>query len=189
MKKVVIVHCWEGYPEYCWYPQTKWELEEKGFRVEVPEMPETNTPKLSLWLTKLKETIGNPDEELFLIGHSVGCITIMRYLEGLEEGQRVGGVVFVAGFTDDLGYEELANFYETPLDFEKIRGRAKKFVAINSDNDPYVSIKYAEEFRVKLGASVIIKHEFGHFSGTEENERVTSLPDVTEQILIMALGI
>lgn len=47
MKKVVIVHCWDSYPEYCWYPQTKKELEEKDFEVVMPAMPETNLPKLS----------------------------------------------------------------------------------------------------------------------------------------------
>lgn len=31
MKRVILVHCWEGYPDYCWYPQTEKELEEKGF--------------------------------------------------------------------------------------------------------------------------------------------------------------
>ena len=47
MNRVIIIHCWEGYPEYCWYPQTKKELEKEGFEVRVPEMPETISPKLS----------------------------------------------------------------------------------------------------------------------------------------------
>src|SRR5579864_5467326 len=101
MVRVVIVHCWNGYPEYCWYPETKRELEEKGFQVEVPSFPETDSPKLSLWLPKLKEVVGKPDQELFLVGHSAGAITILRYLETLTGGERVGGVILVAGFTDD----------------------------------------------------------------------------------------
>src|SRR5688572_18578216 len=36
-------------------------------------MPETDEPKLKLWLPKLIETIGQPDEELYLVGHSIGC--------------------------------------------------------------------------------------------------------------------
>lgn len=55
MPKAIIVHCWDGYPEYCWYPQTKKELEALGFEVVVPAMPETGAPKLSLWLPKLQE--------------------------------------------------------------------------------------------------------------------------------------
>ena len=186
MKKVVIVHCWDGYPEYCWYPQTKKELEEKGFQVEVPAMPETNLPKLALWLPKLKEVVGEPNEELYLVGHSAGVITILRYLESLEEGNKVGGVVMVAGFTDSLIYDELENFFETSIDFEKIKSKANHFVAIHSDNDPHVPLKHGDIFKEKLGAKLIVKHDMGHFSGpVDDTKSVTSLPEVTKTILEM----
>ncbi len=183
MKRVVIVHCWDGTPNYCWYPETKKELEEKGFKVEVPQMPETNLPKLSLWLPKLKEVVGEPDEDLYLIGHSSGCITIMRYLEQLSDDLKIGGAVLVAGFTDDLGYEELSNFFETQMNFEEIKKHCKKFVLINSDNDPYVDLKFGKELEQKLNAKLIIKHKMGHFS-SEDN--CTSLPEVTKEILEMS---
>ncbi|OGM11923.1 hypothetical protein A2Z22_01675 [Candidatus Woesebacteria bacterium RBG_16_34_12] len=187
MKRVVIVHCWEGYPKYCWYPQTKRELEKKGFSVEIPEMPETKNPNLNKWLPKLKKTIKNPDENLYLVGHSLGCITIMRYLESLKDDERVSGVVFVAGFTDDLGYKELTNFFTQAIDFERIKKKSNTFYAINSDNDPYVSIKYGKELEEKLGARLIIKHKMGHFSGPIDDEKsCKSLPYVTQSILKMA---
>lgn len=183
MKRVIIVHCWDGYPEYCWYPDTKKTLEAEGFSVEVPSMPETHAPKLSLWLPKLKEIIGKPDEDLYLVGHSSGCITILRYLEQLKEKQKIGGAVLVAGFTDNLGYEELKNFFETTIDFEKIKKKANHFIAIHSDNDPYVPLKHGDIFQKKLGAKLIIKHEMGHFSGpADRTESITSLPEVAEAI-------
>jgi predicted alpha/beta hydrolase family esterase len=186
MKRVIIVHCWDGYPEYCWYPSVKKELEAKGFSVEVPSMPETHIPKLALWLPKLQEVVGEPDEELYLVGHSSGCITILRYLEQLGEGQKVGGIVLVAGFTDDLGFKELTNFFETPIDFEKIKTKAKHILAIHSDNDPYVPLKFGDILKDKLGAEVIVKHDMGHFSGpVDRTESITSLPEVTEEILAM----
>ncbi|KKQ97749.1 MAG: hypothetical protein UT23_C0008G0022 [Candidatus Woesebacteria bacterium GW2011_GWA1_39_12] len=187
MKRAIIVHCWEGYPKYCWYPQTKKELEEEGFEVEVPEMPETANPKLSGWLSKLKDIVQTPDKNLFLVGHSLGCITIMRYLESLKEGKKVGGVVFVAGFTDDLGYKELINFFTETIDFEKIREKSDSFYAINSDDDPYVSLKYADILKEKLGAISIIKHNMKHFSGPIDNEdSCLSIPEVTKSIIKMA---
>lgn len=186
MHRAIIIHCWGGYSNYCWYPKTKKELEAKGFLVTVPDMPETDTPKLSLWLSKLKEAVGVPDEELFLIGHSAGCITILRYLERLGEHEKVGGIVLVAGFTDDLGFTELKNFFETSIDFEKIRLKTKHFIAIHSDNDPYVDVKYADVFKEKLGANVVIKHAMKHFSGAVDSEEsCTSLPEVSESILEM----
>ncbi|KKQ67091.1 MAG: hypothetical protein US86_C0001G0018 [Candidatus Daviesbacteria bacterium GW2011_GWA2_38_24] len=183
MKRVVIVHCWEGYPKYCWYPEVKKELEDEGFEVKVPAMPETDFPKLFLWIPKLKEIADEPSEDLYLIGHSVGVITILRYLEHLEEGKKVGGVVMVAGFTDDLDYEELKNFFETPIDFEKIKTKSKHFTAIHSDNDPYVSLRHGDIFKEKLGAELIVKYNMGHFSGpVDDTKSVTSLPEVVEAI-------
>lgn len=184
MKRAIIIHCWEGYPEYCWYPWVKKELEAKGFQVEVPSFPETDLPKLEKWLPYLQEAAGQPDEQLYLIGHSIGCAAIMRYLETLKEGQKIGGVVFVAGFTENVGYEEIQSFFRTPMDFEKIKGRSKNgFAAIQSDDDPYVDLKYADILKEKLGAEIIIKNKAKHFSGAIENEEAClELPDVVRSM-------
>ncbi|MBU2566915.1 alpha/beta hydrolase [Patescibacteria group bacterium] len=184
MKKAIIIHCWEGAPDYCWYPWLKGELEAINFEVQVPVMPETNLPKQKLWVPKIHELVGEPNKNLILIGHSIGCISILRYLESLKENQMIGGAVLVAGFTDDLGIEEIANYFETPIDFEKIKSHCPKFVAINSDNDPFVPLKHANILKAKLGAEIIIKHNMGHFSGSIEGEEsCTDLPDALNAVL------
>lgn len=184
MKRAVIVHCWDGMPEYCWYPWLKAELEKVGYEVEVPAMPDTKAPRQDLWVPKLHEVIGEPDEDLVLVGHSVGCIAILRYLESLNENQKIGKAILVAGFTDDLGFEELKNYFETPIDFEKIQSHCNRFVAIHSDNDPYVPLKHADIFKEKLGAEVIILRNKKHFSGPVDNEEsCTELPEALESIV------
>lgn len=185
MKRCIIVHCWEGYPNYCWYPWVKKELEKKNFQVIIPEMPDTNNPKLNEWLPKLKDSVKEPDNELYLVGHSLGCITILRYLESLKEDIKIAGVIMVAGFVDNLGYKEIESFFQTPINYEKIRKHANKFVAIHSDNDPYVSLDNGDIFKKKLGAKVIIKKNMNHFSGEIENEEsCIKLPDVIKSILV-----
>ncbi|HVF69554.1 MAG TPA: alpha/beta hydrolase [Xanthomonadales bacterium] len=129
---------------------------------------------------------------MFLVGHSVGCIAILRYLEQLKDNEKVGGVVFVAGFTDDLSNVdsiegELKNFFETPILWDKLKAKANKYVVIHSDNDPYVSRKYGDVFKEKLGAKLIVKKNMGHFSGEVDNSKsVTSLPDVIREIQEMS---
>ena len=184
MRRAIIVHCWGGSPEYCWYPWVKKELEARGFEVVVPAFPNTDNPKFYEWLSKLKEAVGEPDEDLYLIGHSLGCITIMRYLEILPENKKIGGVVFVAGFNENVGFDEIQSFFETSMDLEKIKDKVKNgFVAIHSDNDPYVDLKYVDIFKEKLGAEIIIKHNANHFSGSVEGEETCSeLPDVVQSI-------
>jgi uncharacterized protein len=187
VKRAIIVHCWDGYPGYCWYQDTKRALERAEFVVDVPAMPDTQAPQLSKWLPKLRAVAGEPDKDLYLIGHSAGVATILRYLEGLKDGQKVGGAVLVAGFTEDLGFKELKNFFEKPLDFAKIRDHAKSFVAINSDNDPYVPVRYGQILRDELGAKLVIKHKMQHFSGhVGDPGACDSLPDVALSVLAMA---
>ena len=183
MKKVVIIHCWEGYPEYCWYPNTKKELELKDFEVDVPAFPDTKMPRLGKWLQKLEEAVGKPSEDVFLIGHSLGCITILRYLESLNPGEKIGGTVLVAGYTDDLGFDELKNFFVAPLNFEKIKQASLGFIAIHSDDDPYVPLKHGDILKKELGAELIVKNKAKHFSGVIGNKgSCVKLPDVVSSI-------
>lgn len=184
MKRAIIIHCWEGYPEYCWYPYAKKELEALGFEVKVPAMPDTVNPKLREWLPALQDAIGEPDEDLYLIGHSLGCATIMRYLESMPDSKKIRGAVFVAGFNENVGYDEIQSFFETPIDLEKVKAKSKNgFMAIHSDDDPHVDLKYADVFKDKLGAEVIIKHNAKHFSGAIEGEEAClELPDLVESV-------
>jgi predicted alpha/beta hydrolase family esterase len=189
MKRAIIIHCWSGYPEYCWYPYAKQELEKWGFEVLVPAMPETDAPKLSLWLPHLQTVLGNSDCDTYFIGHSIGCATIMRYLESLSQDEMIGGAVLVAGFTDDLGFPEIRNFFTTPFDFESIKKHCPKFVAVHSDNDPYVPLHHSEALKENLGAKTIIKHNAGHFSGAVDNEgSCTELPDVVDGVVAMSVS-
>jgi predicted alpha/beta hydrolase family esterase len=170
VKRAIVVHCWGGSSNYAWYPWAKAQLENRGYQVEVQDMPDPDPPILATWLPYLKEIIGHPDEELVLIGHSIGTVTIMRYLESLESGH-VGKVILVAGFTDQLGFRELENFFETRLDFTKIKDKSKYgFVVIQSDNDPFVSEQYGARLKDELNARLVVKHNAGHMSGPVDGE-------------------
>src|SRR3989338_2892141 len=97
-KRVFIVHMWDGRPTDGWYGWLKKELEQRGFKVYVPAMPKTSAPKIKPWIAHLSKIVGPPDKNTFFVGHSIGCQTILRYLETLPPNTRVGGAVFVAGW-------------------------------------------------------------------------------------------
>jgi predicted alpha/beta hydrolase family esterase len=184
MKRVIIIHCWEGYPEYCWYQYAKKKLEENGFVVDVSQFPETDLPQMNKWVAKLEELVSTPDEEVFLVGHSIGAVTILKYLEKLTDNQKIGGAVLVAGFTEDLGYKEISNFFTEPIDLDIVKKHSKGFVSIVSDNDPYVPLKFGELFKDKLEAELIIKHGMNHFSGAVDGESsCIELPDVVDSVI------
>jgi hypothetical protein len=180
MKKIVLVHGWTGHPKSDWIPWLRNELERRNFNVVVPAMPDTNHPKMDAWVKHLIKTVGNPDKDCYLVGYSLGCITILRYLETLKKNQKIGGAVLVAGFASNLGYGEIESFFKKPIDWEKIKSRCKKFIAIHSDNDPYVSLHYGDIFKEKLNAEVVVQHDMKHFSG---GDGITELPVALEAVL------
>lgn len=180
-KRVFIIHGWDGYPEEGWFPWLKKELEAKGFNVFVPQLPKPDEPRINNWVPKLKEIVGSPDEQTYFVGHSIGCQTIVRYLETLPECTKVGGAVFVAGFfkrltnleDDDVVRSVSQEWLTTPLNLETVRIRLGKSIAIFSDNDPYVPIDNKEDFVAKLGSKIIIEHDKGHFNGSTGTKELT----------------
>ena len=97
-KRVFIIHGWDGYPEEGIFPWLKKELQNRGFSVFNPSMPELLRPKIKVWVEFLKEQVGALDENTFLFGHSIGAQIILRYLESLPEDTKIGGAVFLAGW-------------------------------------------------------------------------------------------
>lgn len=179
IKRVFVVHRWNAKPESDWYPWTKGELEKRGYFVNILKMPDTNKPQQKKWVPYLTKAIEEPNKNTFLIGHSAGVITILRYLETLKKGESVGGCVLVAGFTDDLGYKELKNFFPRAINWTKIRQRCKRFVAIHSDNDPYVKMYHGEAFRKHLGAKLVVERRKGHLT---DNSKIKKLVSVVKSI-------
>lgn len=139
---------------------------------------------MKVWVSNLAKTVGEPDPECCLVGHSLGCITILRYLETLKEGEMVGGTLLVAGFASDLDYPgykgELSSFFEKPLDWGKLKTAGRRFVSIHLDNDPYVLLVHCKTFAEKLGAEAIVVHKMGHLN-TESG--VTELPIALDSVL------
>lgn len=188
MKQAIIVHRWDGSPSGDWYPWLSKELEEIGYAVIVPEMPNPSCPKIDEWveaLEKIIEDVKHDDEEIVLIGHSIGCQTIMRYL-AKEESIRIDQAVFVAGWfnlenLEDESVKEIARpWIETGIDFKAIREKIGKLSVFLSSNEPYGYVKEnARMFREQLGAEIILLEERGHFT---EDDGCLTLPELVLSI-------
>ena len=189
VKRVFVVHGWEGSPESDWFPWLKWELKKRKFIVEVPAMPDSDAPKIEAWINFLMKKVGKVDQETYFVGHSIGCQAILRYLEKLPGETQIGGCIFVAGWFSLQGLEtqeeeEVAKpWLETKIDFAKIKRHTKNFVAIFSDNDPFVPYKENSKiFKEKLGAKILLEQGKEHFDGAG---CVTELPVVLAEVLTM----
>ncbi len=187
--RVFIIHGWEGYPEEGWFPWLKKELEKNGFEVFVPAMPNTNEPKIEEWIPFLANIVGEPDKNTYFVGHSIGCQTIIRYLQTLPDGSKIGGAIFVAGWYNlrNLETDEekriAGPWVNEPRDDKKIHEAVNKAVAIFSDNDPFVISENQKSWKERVGAEIIVEHNKGHFSG---EDGIYELPVVLDSLLKMA---
>ena len=193
MKRVFIIHGWDFNPKMNWYQSVKEKLKVEGFEVIIPEMPDSHHPSISQWVEKLAEVVGDVDDNTYLIGHSIGCKAIMKFLESeVANGDRCGGVIFVGGwFTlspaalPDDNYKAIAKpWLNMKLNFGKIKSKSSKFIAFFSDNDPYVPTNNIPMFQDNLNAEVIIESGMGHFD--EETGGVKELPSVADKLVEMA---
>ena len=183
-KKVYLIHRWGGDSESDWYGWTKKELEKKGIPVGVFDMPNTDNPKIEKWVKYLEENIKDVDEQTYFIGHSIGCQTILRYLEKLHKHKRIAGCVFVAPWFELINLEpeemKIAHpWINTQIDFSRILDHCNNFLAIFSKNDPYVHLDEIEKFKKNLGAKIIIKEKQGHFT---EEDGIKKIHEILEFI-------
>ena len=192
MKKVYLVHSRGAHPNDFWYPWVKSTLEQAGYVVNVPYMPNPDNPQKAAWLSALESRISEVDEDTYLIGHSVGCQAILRLLDRLPAGNRCGGVVLVAGWVRFPNWEGrskeqnaiLEDWLNPTLDLSKIADRSKRFIAIFSDNDEFVPKENWDVCEKELHAKVIVKHGAGHFAGRD----LLELPDVVDALVEMSLS-
>lgn len=187
-KRVFIIHGWGNHPDEGWLEWMRTELVVRGSIVHAPPMPDPDEPVPQLWIPFLAEQVGHCDEQTFFVGHSLGAPTILRYLQQQLLPVRVGGAVFVAGFEhlSAKGAEPeprrvLGPWLEDPIHWEAIRGRSKHFVAIFSDNDPWVPLSNANAFATKLEANTMILHDRSHFSPSD----TPTIPEALDALLEM----
>jgi predicted alpha/beta hydrolase family esterase len=175
MKKIYLIHGWGGSGSGGWFDWLKKELEGKAEVVSF-DMPDTNYPKIDKWVGFLEKNVKNVDEETYFIGHSIGCQAILRFLEGLSPEKKIGGCVFAAGwfnlkestYEDDEDREIAKPWIEISIDYDEVKKHCDNFLAIFSDNDPYVPTSDAELFQERIHAKILIKHKQGHFNETQE---------------------
>lgn len=182
-KRVIIIHGWKAAPEMHWFPWLKQELEKREFAVAVPQMPDTDNPLLKRWVGKIRDTVGKPGTDTFLVGHSLGVLAILKYLETLPAGQKIGGAVLVAGFSEPFPNmpRELDNFFAGgKINYVKISSSAGKFAVISSDNDLFVPLRYGEFLSDKLNAAFLIMPSAGHI---RQDEGFVQFPEALRSVV------
>lgn len=181
MKRAFLIHGWNGNPSHGFFPWLKAELETRGYAVEAPLMPNPSAPAFEAWVPFLESLVGTPDAETIVVGHSMGGLAALRFLERLPEGSTIGKVILVAPVVNEIENMDLTEelvarpWLDRPFNDARLRRFGDKIVGIFSDDDPYILLTGEEIVRNRFGAKTIVEHAKGHFSGDDGTADVPTI--------------
>ncbi|MCX7205697.1 MAG: alpha/beta hydrolase [Proteobacteria bacterium] len=178
MPTLYLIHGFDAAPSNHWFPWLQDQLATLGVDCHILALPNSSQPNLNAWLAKIEQSVAVHDEDVYFVGHSLGCITVLRHLEQIN--QAIGGVVLVAGFAEDVPLlPQLDEFTALPLNTAHLRQRIKQRCVIAADNDATIPFFLTESLSQQLDAQFLIVKNGGHFL---LGEGFDTLPVVLEEL-------
>ena len=155
-KKVFIIHGFEGKPNGGWKSWLMMELDKLDIYACSLPMPYPEAPVLSDWLEEIKRQVDiYPNDDIYLVGHSLGGTLILRYFEKYND-TNIKGVIILSARSEKFDSPKATTFFENDFDFNLIKSRIQNPVVIHGDNDPYVPVSNAERTAKELDGQLIL---------------------------------
>lgn len=187
-KQVIVIHggtSFKTYEDYISYlenkeidiaklrPRKEWkdslsvELG-NGYDVLLPRMPNGTNARYrewKIWFDNITKVLNN---NVILIGHSLGGIFLAKYLSENNFPKRIIATILVAAPFDDAegadGKESLVDF-TLPSSLAKFTAQCRKVYLLYSEDDPVVPFEQLEKYKNVLpNAEAVIYKDRGHFN-------------------------
>ena len=151
------------------------------YDVRYPRMPNEKNPDMRTWKARIAAELSLSDDDVILVGHSLGGLALLKFLSEQACERRVAGLYLVAVPSKDeenWNYDEL----ELPLDVAtKLSGIARIFL-YHCRDDEIVPFAHLGLHAARLpGAIVRVTDGRGHQFGND-------LSDVAADILASAIA-
>ncbi|MBU3942934.1 alpha/beta hydrolase [Patescibacteria group bacterium] len=184
-KQVVIIHggdCFDTYEDYMSFlkefqPESIEYFKKKGwkdslqddlgdnFEVIKPKMPNAINAKYLEWKIWFEKLIPFLEDDLILVGHSLGGIFLVKYLSENKFSKKIEKTFIIsAPFNEEhLIDESLADFI-LPEDLTNLEEQGGKIHFYHSKDDPIVPFADFEKYKKKLPkANFITMEDKEHF--------------------------
>jgi len=186
MKQVIIIHggdTFDSYDDFISYLKQKavhlerlreedWKdtLQEKlgkEFDVLAPPMPSKANAKYYEWKIWFEKLAPFFEENVILVGHSLGGIFLAKYLSENAYPKKIRGVFLVAAPYDKGSTYSLADF-TLPKSLKKFSEQARKIFIYQSEDDTMVEAINADQYHKDLSQAVVrMFKDQGHFNREE----------------------
>jgi uncharacterized protein len=180
MKNALILHGTDSLPELIWIPWLKAKLEERGYNVWAPLLPNNHYPNRETYNNFLLENKEHDLTDAIMIGHSSGAVEALNLLND-DRTPHIKLAVMVGAWAGGKpnGYdtnEQFENLFpEAGFEFEKMKQKADKIVFLHGSDDPYCPLEQAQFLAEKLSASIAVVPNGGHLG-----KQYTELPELWE---------
>ena len=135
---------------------------DKNYSLMCPAMPDPDNPDYNAWKRKLDAQLDLIDDEVILIGHSLGGSVLVKYFSEIPYQKPVAGLFLIASpFCADAGWDleeyKLKNHFATNLSF------IPKIFLYHSRDDEWVPFHHMSLYAAHLPQATVRKFDdYGH---------------------------
>ena len=153
-----------------------------GDRFEIirPDMPLKENAKYDEWKICFERYLPTLENNLILIGSSLGGIFLAKYLSENKFPKKILSTYLVCPpFDNTLPGEDLVGGFKLKLNLSLVGKNSKNLYLLFSKDDPVVTISHAHKYAKRLSNATIIIYEGknGHFKVPEFPEIVKMIKD------------
>ena len=146
----VIVHGYKGMVDQNFIPWLKKELEGRGYKVQAPQLPNTDDPKESEQVDHVLDNC-TFDDNTVLIGHSLGGAVAMKAVEKLDT--KIKGLFLVAPAVEPRFSSKERAFWKNfdfTYDYKEIVKKAEDIIILSDNSEAEYREEYLEYLTQKL---------------------------------------
>jgi leucyl-tRNA synthetase len=170
--KYVFIHGYRGSTNNDFFPWLTRELEKRGNKVEMFNLPGGDNPRIEDQAKfLLKKHVF--DENTIIIAHSLGCVDAFKLLPKLAK--KIYKLILVApplspSLLDGEKRPGLETATDWKFDYNCIKNKVNEIVVIRDENDDVILPIWSERVAEKLSARLLsVKANKSHFNSPEEN--------------------
>ena len=168
MNNYIIIHGSFGSKDGNWFPWLKKKLEDKNYKVDVPQMPVgVGNQNYDNWEKELNKLSVN--ENTIIIAHSIAPVFVCKYL--IKNKIKVKKLIFVCGFNNYLGIDPDYDTVNEPMfldNLSDIKKYCNDIICFYSDNDPYVKFEVEKSFADLISNEQHVIKDGGHINAESD---------------------
>lgn len=174
-RRAVILHGTDGNPDVNWLPWAKQELENRGYSVFVPFLPENHTPNKQVYEDFLQASSWDFSDNV-IVGHSSGATTALNLLSS-DWFPKVRAAILVGTFLNERALDDVSWYEKGQFDnlfpaegfnAAKLHEKAERYFFIHGDNDPYCLLEDTKQLCGAINGELTIVQDGLHLSSNRQ---------------------